>query len=131
MAKKRVHEIAKERGIPSKEVLATLQAAGLDVKAAASSVDERDIARAFNPSAQEAASEEPSGNGDGAATAEAPAAAAPDAHRGRRRRAPAASAAASSSTRRPRAARPARPRSRTSRRAAAAGAGARRGSSPT
>ena len=67
MAKKRVHEIAKERGIPSKEVLATLQAAGLDVKAAASSVDERDIARAFNPSAQEAATEEPSGNGDGAA----------------------------------------------------------------
>ncbi|HEX5910937.1 MAG TPA: translation initiation factor IF-2 [Thermoleophilaceae bacterium] len=73
MAKKRVHEIAKERGIPSKEVLATLQAAGLDVKAAASSVDERDIARAFNPSAQEAASEEPSGNGD-SASADAPAA---------------------------------------------------------
>ncbi len=76
MAKKRVHEIAKERGIPSKEVLATLQAAGLDVKAAASSVDERDIARAFNPAAQEATSEEPSGNGDGAA-APAGAAAAP------------------------------------------------------
>ncbi len=31
-----------------------LQSAGLDVKAAASSVDENDIARAFNPSAQEA-----------------------------------------------------------------------------
>ncbi len=71
MAKKRVHEIAKERGIPSKEVLATLQAAGLDVKAAASSVDERDIARAFNPSAQEATAEEASGNGDGAAPAKA------------------------------------------------------------
>jgi translation initiation factor IF-2 len=56
MAKKRVHEIAKERGIPSKEVLAKLQAAGLDVKAAASSVDERDIARAFGEA----------GNGDGA-----------------------------------------------------------------
>ena len=70
MAKKRVHEIAKERGIPSKEVLATLQAAGLDVKAAASSVDERDIARAFDPAAQEAAAaEEASGNGDGAAPA--------------------------------------------------------------
>ena len=39
------------------------------MKAAASSVDERDIARAFNPSAQEAATEEPSGNGDGAAPA--------------------------------------------------------------
>src|SRR5436190_3658146 len=48
MAKKRVHEIAKERGISSKEVIATLQKAGLDVKAAASSVDENDIAKAFN-----------------------------------------------------------------------------------
>jgi translation initiation factor IF-2 len=47
MAKKRVHEIAKERGISSKEVLAILQKAGFDVKAAASSVDEGDIARAF------------------------------------------------------------------------------------
>jgi translation initiation factor IF-2 len=48
MAKKRVHEIAKEKGIPSKEVLAILQKAGFDVKAAASSVDEQDIARAFD-----------------------------------------------------------------------------------
>src|ERR671931_1182825 len=47
MAKKRVHEIAKEKGISSKEVLAVLQEAGLDVKAAASSVDEADVARAF------------------------------------------------------------------------------------
>jgi translation initiation factor IF-2 len=49
MAKKRVHEIAKEKGISSKEVLAILQKAGLDVKAAASSVDEADIERAFAP----------------------------------------------------------------------------------
>jgi translation initiation factor IF-2 len=48
MAKKRVHEIAKERGMSSKDVIATLQKAGLDVKAAASSVDEHDVARAFN-----------------------------------------------------------------------------------
>jgi translation initiation factor IF-2 len=48
MAKKRVHEIAKERGMSSKDVIATLQKAGLDVKAAASSVDETDVARAFN-----------------------------------------------------------------------------------
>ncbi|MBA2630428.1 MAG: translation initiation factor IF-2 N-terminal domain-containing protein, partial [Thermoleophilaceae bacterium] len=48
MAKKRVHEIAKEKGIPSKEVLAILQKAGFNVKAAASSVDEADIERAFN-----------------------------------------------------------------------------------
>ncbi len=55
MAKKRVHEIAKERGIPSKEVIAVLQRAGLDVKAAASSVDENDIRRAFSPPVEEAA----------------------------------------------------------------------------
>src|SRR5215218_7394781 len=48
MAKKRVHEIARERGMSSKDVIATLQKAGLDVKAAASSVDENDVARAFN-----------------------------------------------------------------------------------
>src|SRR6059036_3582644 len=48
MAKKRVHKIAKERGISSKEVIAVLQKAGLDVKASASSVDENDIAMAFN-----------------------------------------------------------------------------------
>src|SRR3954470_2284509 len=48
MAKKRVHKIAKERGISSKEVIAVLQKAGLDVKSSASSVDENDIAMAFN-----------------------------------------------------------------------------------
>src|SRR2546423_2311348 len=48
MAKKRVHEIAKERGISSKEVIAVLQRAGLDVKAAAQSIDEADIAMAFS-----------------------------------------------------------------------------------
>src|SRR3954470_120590 len=57
MAKKRVHEIAKERGISSKEVLAVLQKAGLDVKAAASSVDEDDIRRAFSNGAEAAAGE--------------------------------------------------------------------------
>jgi len=57
MAKKRVHEIAKEKGIPSKEVLAILQKAGFDVKAAASSVDEDDIATAFNGGAKETAPE--------------------------------------------------------------------------
>src|SRR4051795_4395201 len=48
MAKKRVHEIAKEKGISSKEVIGVLQAAGLDVNASASSVDEDDIRRAFS-----------------------------------------------------------------------------------
>ncbi len=61
MAKRRVHEIAKERGISSKEVIAILQKAGLDVKTAAQSVDEGDIARAFDPNAAA------NGSGDGAA----------------------------------------------------------------
>jgi translation initiation factor IF-2 len=42
---KRVHEIAKERGLPPKEVLAQLQAAGLKVKAVSSSVDEAEASR--------------------------------------------------------------------------------------
>ena len=48
MAKKRVHEIAKERGLTSKEVLAKLQAAGIEVKAAASSVEEEVAAKALD-----------------------------------------------------------------------------------
>jgi len=74
MAKKRVHEIAKERGMPSKEVLTVLQAAGLNVKAAASSVDEKDIEMAFDPNreakaaaAAAAAAAAESGNGAQAA----------------------------------------------------------------
>jgi translation initiation factor IF-2 len=42
---KRVHEIAKERGLPAKDVLEKLRAGGLDVKAASSSVDEADALR--------------------------------------------------------------------------------------
>ena len=52
MAKKRVHEIAKERGITSKEALAILQQAGLGVTAPASSVEEAEAARAFDNGAQ-------------------------------------------------------------------------------
>src|ERR1039458_10166114 len=40
MSKKRVHEIAKEQGLSSKELLEKLRAAGVDVKVAASSVEE-------------------------------------------------------------------------------------------
>jgi translation initiation factor IF-2 len=47
MARKRVYEIAKERGISSKEALEVLRKAGLEVKVAASSVEEEDAARAF------------------------------------------------------------------------------------
>ncbi len=45
MAKKRVHEIAKEQNLPTKEVIEKLQQAGLSVKAAASAVDEREARR--------------------------------------------------------------------------------------
>src|SRR6185503_10138662 len=45
MAKKRVYEIAKEKGVSSKDLLAALRAAGVDVKAAASTVDEAEAAR--------------------------------------------------------------------------------------
>jgi len=40
MTKKRVHEIAKEQGLSSKELLERLKAAGVEAKAAASSVEE-------------------------------------------------------------------------------------------
>jgi translation initiation factor IF-2 len=43
--KKRVHEIAKQHGLPTKDVLARLKAAGVDVKASSSSVDEATAAR--------------------------------------------------------------------------------------
>jgi translation initiation factor IF-2 len=55
MAKKRVHEIAKERGITSKEAVAILQEAGLPVKSHSSSVEEADAARAFENGAQASA----------------------------------------------------------------------------
>ncbi len=71
---KRVHEIAKERGLPAKEVLAKLKAAGIEVKAASSSVDEAVALRALGngdsakgPNAQQPANQ--------ASDAEAPAAA--------------------------------------------------------
>ena len=39
MAKKRVHELAKQYDMPSSEVMKRLQAYGLEVKAAATAVD--------------------------------------------------------------------------------------------
>src|SRR4051812_9455550 len=47
MAKKRVHEIAKQQGITSKDALAALKKAGVEVTTASSSVDEADAAKAF------------------------------------------------------------------------------------
>ena len=48
MAKKRVHEIAKAQGLSSKELLAALQKAGVEAKAAASSVEEADALKALS-----------------------------------------------------------------------------------
>jgi translation initiation factor IF-2 len=59
MAKKRVHEIAKAQGLTSKELLAALQAAGVEAKAAQSNVEESDALAALKNS----------GDGGGSATA--------------------------------------------------------------
>jgi len=48
VAKKRVHEIAKAHDLSSKEVLAALEAAGVEAKAAASNVDEDAAAKAIS-----------------------------------------------------------------------------------
>jgi translation initiation factor IF-2 len=54
MAKKRVHEIAKEQGITSKEALAALKQAGFEVTTASSSVEEAEAAKAFSNGASAA-----------------------------------------------------------------------------
>jgi translation initiation factor IF-2 len=48
VAKKRVHEIAKAQGLSSKELLAALKKAGIEAKAAASSVEEGDALKALS-----------------------------------------------------------------------------------
>ncbi len=72
MSKKRVHEIAKEHGLTSKELLEKLAAAGVQAKAAASSVEESAALQALG---LDGAS---NGSANGAAAA-APAATAPEA----------------------------------------------------
>ena len=62
MTKKRVYEIAKEQGISSKELLAKLTAAGIEVKAAASTVEEAAALRALGTATNAA--------GDGASGAQ-------------------------------------------------------------
>jgi translation initiation factor IF-2 len=64
VAKKRVHEIAKAQGVSSKELLAALKAAGVEAKAAASSVEEADALKAIAAA---------KGNGGAEAQAKAPA----------------------------------------------------------
>jgi translation initiation factor IF-2 len=90
VAKKRVHEIAKAQGVSSKELLAALKAAGIEAKAAASSVEEADAlkaiaaakgnggAEATKAPAKKAAAEKPAAQADApsATAAKKPAAAA-------------------------------------------------------
>jgi translation initiation factor IF-2 len=72
MSKKRVHEIAKEHGLSSKELLERLQAAGIAAKAAASSVEEADALRVLGDNGATA-----SATATATATKPAPAAATP------------------------------------------------------
>jgi translation initiation factor IF-2 len=64
MAKKRVHEIAKAQGMSSKDLLAALKAAGIEAKAAQSSVEESDALAALKGSS--------GGGGTATKTKEAP-----------------------------------------------------------
>jgi translation initiation factor IF-2 len=59
MAKKRVHEIAKQQGITSKEALAALKKAGLEVTTASSSVEEAEAAKVFANGASATATKTP------------------------------------------------------------------------
>jgi translation initiation factor IF-2 len=63
MAKKRIHEIAKEQGVPTQELISKLHAAGVEAKAAASTVEEADALKALAGSAASAAKQ----TSDGAA----------------------------------------------------------------
>jgi len=75
MSNKRVHEIAKERGLPTKDVLARLKAAGVDVKASSSSVDEDVASRVLaNGGQTRSGGQARSGSGSGGATKAKPAA---------------------------------------------------------
>jgi translation initiation factor IF-2 len=59
VAKKRVHEIAKAQGLSSKELLAALKKAGIEAKAAASSVEEADALKALSGNGATATKAEP------------------------------------------------------------------------
>ncbi|HEV2975724.1 MAG TPA: translation initiation factor IF-2 [Solirubrobacteraceae bacterium] len=74
MSKKRVHEIAKEHGLSSKELLERLRAAGVEAKAAASSVEEAVALKALGDraSAPAAANGAAASTPNGAAATTAP-----------------------------------------------------------
>ncbi len=92
MSKKRVHEIAKEQGLSSKELLEKLKAAGIEAKAAASSVEEGAALKALGIGAGGAPA---SSNGAPASTSAASTPAAPAAE-ARAKTAPAAASAPAS-----------------------------------
>jgi translation initiation factor IF-2 len=95
MSKKRVHEIAKERGLSSKELLEKLHAAGIEAKAAASSVEEALALKALSDSSPAPAAK----NGTApAAKSAAPAAPAPAAATPSKAAAPAPAPAAPAAT---------------------------------
>jgi translation initiation factor IF-2 len=66
VAKKRVHEIAKQQGLTSKEVLAALNAAGVKATAAASSVEEEVALKALAGGAKGDGAQTDASAGDGA-----------------------------------------------------------------
>ena len=70
MAKKRVHELAKQYDMPSTEVLKRLAAYGIEVKAAASAVDEDAADRALTGKPKPAESTNGAGKADGSAKAD-------------------------------------------------------------
>ncbi len=59
MSKKRVHEIAKEQGLSSKELLEKLHAAGVEAKTASSSVEEATVLKALGNGGASAAAKSP------------------------------------------------------------------------
>ncbi len=79
MAKKRVHEIAKAQGLSSKELLAALKKAGIEAKAAASSVEEADALKALSGNGAAATKAQPKAEAKPAAPAKEAAAAPPKA----------------------------------------------------
>jgi translation initiation factor IF-2 len=77
MARKRVHEIAKAQGLTSKEVLAALKAAGIEAKAAASSVEEEEALKALTAAEKGDGAAAKANGGDAKAAKAKPAASKP------------------------------------------------------
>ncbi len=59
MAKRRVYEIAKERGLTNQELLDRLRGAGIEIKSSVSSVEEADVERALSPATKKKSAAKP------------------------------------------------------------------------